>query len=75
MEIIFFLISGAILFAALKLLTSMPCIPSNQKLLYVKETQPEESQNEGIVRSVLPTKGKPVDSEGEEKNIGLKIWL
>ena len=53
----------------------MPCIASNPKLLYVKKTQFEESENESIVRSVLPTKGQPVDSEGEEKNIGLKIWL
>ena len=73
MDILIFILSGTVLFIAFKLLTSMPCIASNQN--YVKDTQIKEEENEGVTKPVLPTKGIPVDSEGEERNIGYKIWL
>ena len=75
MEIIFF-ICGAILFIAFKLLTSMPCIPSNPKQLYVKKAQPKKEKNESIVKPVFPVRGTPEDSEGEEKCYsGFGVWL
>ena len=47
----------------------------NPQFLYVKETPGEEEENESTVGTVLPTKGKPQDSEGEENYHGIKIWL
>lgn len=70
-----FFISAAILFTALKLLTSMPCIDSNQKLFYVKEKKPQTGTNEPV-STESTTWGAPTADEGEEKNfIGKGIWL
>ena len=60
MDILIFILSGTVLFTAFKLLTSMPCIASNQN--YVKDTQIKEEENEGVTKPVLPTKGLPIDS-------------
>lgn len=73
MDILIFILSGTVLFIAFNLLTSMPCIASNQN--YVKDTQIKEEENEGVTKPVLPTKGIPIDSEGEERNTGRKVWL